>query len=141
MRKRENPLPPDLNTRLQQAQHALEADSRVVFAYLFGGLGRDKPTPLSDVDIAVCLDHHADIPATKVDLIGLLTQTLNTDEVDLVILNEAPLSLAGRIQRSAHVLVDKSPSQRFAYESLIRRQFADFAIREQSILFKRFGID
>jgi predicted nucleotidyltransferase len=141
MQKRGKPLPPDLNVRLQQARQILEADSRVVFAYLFGGLGRGKPTPLSDIDISVYLDSNADILTSKLDLMGSLTQALHTDEVDIVILNDAPLSLAGRIQHCAQVLVDKVPSQRFAYESLTRRQFADFAIREQTILFKRFGVD
>jgi predicted nucleotidyltransferase len=141
MQKREKPLPPDLDARLQQAKRILEADSRVVFAYLFGGLGRGKPRPLSDIDISVYLNNNADILTTKLDLVGLLTQVLNTDEVDIVILNNAPLSLAGRIQHCAQILVDKIPSQRFAYESLTRRQFADFAIRERTILFRRFEVD
>ena len=141
MRRRENPLPPDINARLQQARQALEKDPRAVFAYLFGGFGRGKSTPLSDIDIAVYLDRSADVSATKLDLIGAFMQALDTDEVDIVILNEAPLSLAGRVQQTARVLIDKVPSQRFAYESLIRRQFADFAVRERMILFRRFGID
>lgn len=141
MRRREYPLPSDINARLQQARQALEKDPGVVFAYLFGGFGRGKPTPLSDVDIAVYLNRGADGSSAKLDLIGSLMQALDTDEVDLVILNEAPLSLAGRIQQTARVLVDKDPSRRFVYESLIRRQFADFAIRERTLLFERFGID
>lgn len=141
MRRREYPLPFDINARLQQARQALEKDPRVVFVYLFGSFSRGRPTPLSDIDIAIYLDRGADVFSAKLDLIGFLMQTLATDEVDIVILNEAPLSLAGRIQQTAQVLVDKDPSQRFAYESLIRRQFADFAIRERAMLFERFGID
>jgi predicted nucleotidyltransferase len=106
-----------------------------------GGFGRGKPTPLRDVDIEGYRDRGADVLSAKLDLIDVLMQALDTDEVDLVILNEAPLSLAGRIQQTARVLVDKDPNRRFAYESLIRRQFADFAIRERTLLFERFGID
>jgi predicted nucleotidyltransferase len=83
MRRRENPLPPDINARLQQARLALEKDPRAVFAYLFGGFGRGKSTPLSDIDIAVYLDRSADVSATKLDLIGAFMQALDTDEVDI----------------------------------------------------------
>jgi predicted nucleotidyltransferase len=141
MRRRENPLPADINARLPLARLTLEKDPSVVFAYLFGGFGRGKPTPLSDVDIAVYLEPSAEVPSAKLDLIGALMQALDTDEVDIVVLNEAPLALAGRIQQTAQVLVDKVPSRRFAYESLIRRQFADFAICERMMLFRRFGLD
>lgn len=108
---------------------------------IFGSFGRGRPTFLSDVDIAVFLEGSADTAEAKLDLIGDLTRALDTDEVDLIVLNEAPLSLAGRIRQSRRVLVDKNRSRRLSYESLMRRQFADFAIQERSILFRGFGID
>lgn len=112
----------------------------MVFAYLFGGYGRGRPGPLSDVDIAVYLDHVSDISMVRLDLIGSLAGALESDEFDLVILNTAPLSLAGRVQESARVLVDKDRARRFAYESLIRRAFADFRFQEERILKRRFKL-
>ncbi|MCC8999721.1 MAG: nucleotidyltransferase domain-containing protein [Candidatus Contendobacter sp.] len=141
MRRGENLLPDDIDIRLEDTQLVLEGDSRVIFVYLFGGLESGRRSPLSDVDIAVYLDSNVDISSTKLDLIGMITDALATDELDLIILNETPLSLAGRIQKSAKILVDKSPSRRYDYESLIRRQFADFQIKEAAILRQRFGIN
>ena len=71
----------------------LTENPQVVFAYLFGGLARGEPKPLSDVDIAVYLEDTADPLSIKLDLIGIITEALGTDEVDLVILNRALLSL------------------------------------------------
>lgn len=116
-------------------------DSHVMFAYLFGGLVKGRRTPLSDIDIAVYLKSAADIASTKMTLIDLLIRVFNTDAVDVVILNDAPLSLAGRIQRTSKVLVDKDPPRRYTYESLIRREFADFLIQERAVLYRRFGLD
>ena len=52
---RRDPLPKDILDKLPAACRAMEAAPEVVFAYLFGGLARGAPRPLSDVDIAVFL--------------------------------------------------------------------------------------
>lgn len=140
MRRFDQPLPPDIETRLKHAAEQLSEDSRIVFAYVFGSLGRGNQSPLSDIDIAVFLKEGTEIRPAKLDLIGHLSDALGTDAVDLVILNDAPLSLAGRIQQSARILVDNNSSKRCQYESLIRRKFADFAISERAFLRRRFGL-
>lgn len=119
---------------------ALEADSRVVFGYLFGGLARGRVTPLSDVDIGIFLVPAADFTEARLDLIHAVTDALDSDAVDVVVLNEAPLSLAGRIQQSAKVLVDRDPQRRYAYESLTRRMFWDFRTVEDRIFEARYGV-
>jgi hypothetical protein len=95
--------------------------------------------PLSDVDIAVFLDPACVDAETKLDLIGLLTDTLGTDEVDLVILNTAPTSLMGRILKHKKLLADNQPFQRHQFESLKMREFFDFRRLEQAILDRRFA--
>jgi predicted nucleotidyltransferase len=140
VRKTDQSLPHDIDARLKQASERLSEDPRVLFAYVFGGLGRGERSPLSDIDVAVYLKDGTEIPQAKLDLIGQLIGALGTDDVDLVILNEAPLSLAGRIQQSARILMDNASSKRREYESLIRRMFADFAISEQALLRRRFGL-
>jgi len=141
MRVSAAPLPSDINARLTIAQQKLANDTRVLFAYVFGGVGRGRVTPLSDVDIAVYLDNVTDASAAQLELLGMLTEILGSDAVDLVILNNAPLSLAGRIQHSARVLVDHDPARRHEYESLTRRMFCDFQFVERKILHRRYGLD
>jgi len=111
----------------------LLADRDVQFAYLFGGLLSGR-TPLSDVDIAVYLKGTGDIPEKTLSLYRDLTEALKTDELDIVVLNSAPLSLAGRILSNKRILVDKEPFRRHLYESLTLREFFDFSRREEAIL-------
>jgi hypothetical protein len=73
-------------------------------------------------------------------LFGDIAKALGTDEIDLVILNDAPLSLAGRILQSKKNLVDKAPLLRHKYESMTLRKFFDFKIKEREILQGRYGI-
>jgi hypothetical protein len=140
MRKGNTPLPGDIHKRLRHAGDMLTKHPAIVFAYLFGGFGRGEIEPLSDVDIAIYLAENTPNMAVKLELIGLMTGILGTDEMDVVLLNDAPLSLAGRIQQSARLIVDKDPRRRHAYESLIRREFADFQIRERALLHRRFNL-
>lgn len=119
----------------------LQADPRVLFAYLFGSVARGSATERSDVDVAVYVDRGSGpLARVQFDLAGALIDGLKCDAIDVVLLNDAPLSLAGRIQQHAHVLVDKDPGRRIGYESATRRTFADFHVREKAILFERYGI-
>jgi predicted nucleotidyltransferase len=133
------PLPDDIDARMTRLGSVLEKRGEVAFAYLFGGLARGARRPLSDVDIAVYLRGTESGAETKLELIGLLTDTLGSDEVDLVILNRAPVSLVGRILRQRRVLVDKEPRLRHLFESRMSREFFDFSRKEEAILRQRFS--
>ena len=52
---RHSKLPKDILDRIEYAASYLETRNDVLFAYLFGGLSKGEPKPLSDVDIAVYL--------------------------------------------------------------------------------------
>lgn len=132
-------LPDDILQNIEAAKNVLLEDKNVLFAYLFGGLVKGK-TPLSDVDIAVYLRDAEDLAEYKLNLYHELTETLKTGELDLVVLNTAPLSLTGRILKSRRVLVDKEPFERHKYESLTLRKFYDFSIRESALLKRRYSV-
>ncbi len=133
-------LPADINERIDAAAVALENDSRVIFAYLFGGLATSDPKPLSDVDIAVYLDPPSVGPDTQLEIFGKLSDALGTGEIDLVILNTSPVSLTGRLLSSRRVIVDKDPFLRHRFESLELRKFFDFRIFEKRHMKRRHGI-
>lgn len=94
--------------------------------------------PLSDVDIAVYLKELADVRKEKMEILGTLIDLLQTDEIDLVILNKAPLTLRMKILENKKVIVDNVPSLRHQYESLTMREYFDFSVREMGILERRF---
>jgi predicted nucleotidyltransferase len=135
---RRDPLPGDILEKLPAASRVLEAAPEVIFAYLFGGLARGAPKPLSDVDIAVYLRDAAAAGSAKLSLFESITNALGTIEVDLVILNTAPISLVGRIIQGRKLLVDKEPFLRHRFESAKLREFFDFRIREDAFQERRF---
>jgi hypothetical protein len=135
---RRDTLPKDILDKLPAASRAMEAAPEVVFAYLFGGLARGAPRPLSDIDIAVYLQDSVRVVQAKLMLFDLLTDVLGTIELDLVILNTAPISLVGRIIQGRKLLVDKEPFLRHRFESARLREFFDFRIREDAFLERRF---
>ena len=131
-----------LPENIQQGINALIGffmnDSNVIFAYLFGGLLKDRQSPLSDVDIAVYIKNIKNLD--YLDLFDKTTNVLGTDEVDIVVLNTSPISLTGRILQNRKILIDKDPFLRHRYESITLRKYFDFAIKERDILERRYGI-
>ena len=91
------PLKANIRDRLRAC--LAQTSPSVVAAYLFGSTARGETTPLSDVDIAVYLDepNHERRTAAYLGLLRHLSQALANGPVDLVLLNDAPPALAGRI--------------------------------------------
>lgn len=97
----------------------LERDG-VVAAMLFGSQARGSAGPLSDVDVAVWADPglgRAERFDLRLELIGGATAALRTEEVDLVVLNDAPPLLRHRALRDSVTLVDRDPRCRIRLET------------------------
>ena len=133
-------LPEDILTKIAEGNKVLLDDDNVVFAYLFGGLAEGKVTPLSDIDIAVFLKSVHDAAEYKLGLFDRLSDALGTCEIDLIILNTAPISLTGRILQKKQILIDKDPPRRHIFESVSLRKFFDFKIIEDKYFLRRYGI-
>jgi uncharacterized protein len=131
-------LPEDILSYLPEAYEYLQSRSDLQFAYLFGSFAKGKITPLSDVDIAVYLSDKKKFLLRKIEILGELTNILKTDEIDLVLLNTAPLILKMKILENKKVISDKNPFLRYRFESLVMREYFDFSIIERSILERRF---
>jgi predicted nucleotidyltransferase len=131
-------LPANIEDLIPKALAYLQSMPDILFAYLFGSFGRGKQLPLSDVDIAVYLKDPTVIQKKKLEILGALIDILQTDEIDLVVLNNAPLPLRMRILENKKVVVDRDPFLRHHYESLTMREYFDFSILEKQILNRRF---
>ncbi|HHV81932.1 TPA: nucleotidyltransferase domain-containing protein [bacterium] len=140
MRTGDKSLPENIEELIPNAQDILERHPNIIFAYLFGGLAKGRISPVSDIDIAVYLTNVDDILEVKLEILSLLSDTLNTDEIDLVILNTAPLPLRARIIQNKKVLVDKDPALRYSFESLVLREYFDFSIKERAIFSRRYNL-
>lgn len=131
-------IPENIRQRIDLLTDLFMKDSNIIFAYLFGGLVRDKGKPLSDVDLGLYVRNLKGFD--YLSLFSNISKILSTDEIDLVVLNSAPISLTGRILQQRKVLIDKDPFLRHRYESRILREFFDFEINEKEILHRRYGI-
>ncbi len=131
-------LPANIEDLIPKALTYLQSVPEILFAYLFGSFGKGKQLPLSDVDIAVYLKEPTVVQEKKMEILGTLIDILQTDEIDLVVLNSAPLPLRMRILESKRVIVDREPLVRHHYESLTMREYFDFSILEKEILNRRF---
>lgn len=93
----------------------------VHIAYLFGSQATGKTTPLSDVDIAVLVDLSVLSSSTpygyKAEIAADLIKVLKTNQVDLVLLNEAPPFLLHRILKSGRCLCARDRQTRLRFET------------------------
>lgn len=111
----------------------------VVFAYLFGSATSGEAHPMSDIDVAVFVAEGADGFETRLVVADLVSRGLRGVHVDVVVLNEAPPALAGRILAAGRLILDRDPWRRHIYESLAMREYADFRVLEQRHLAGRYG--
>lgn len=131
------PIKHDIRKLIPEAEIYLKSREDIQFAYLFGSFARGSTSPLSDLDIAVYLSG-ADLSNKRMEILGDLIGIFKTDEIDLVILNTAPLTLRMKILLSKRLLADNSPFIRHAYESMTIRSYFDFSKIETNILERRF---
>lgn len=131
-------LPENILDLLPGAVDFLTSHPKVIFSYLFGSLARRQPSPLSDVDIAVYLKPAANFAEYKLEILGELMDILQTDEIDLVILNTADIPLVMNIVKTKEVIVDNDPYERHRFESLVMRKYFDFSYKELGQLRRRY---
>ena len=131
-------LPSDVGARLAALGDAIAAASPdVLFAYAFGSATTGALTPRSDIDIAVFAAPGADAHAVRLSVARAAARQMGTDAVDVVLLNTAPVAVAGRVLGTRRVLLDRDPFARHRYESATARLFQDFRIREHRLLAER----
>jgi len=103
---------------------------RVLSALLYGSQATGKAGPLSDVDVAVWLDAEltqSERYQLQLRLMVLASEALGTDEVQIVILNEATPLLRHRAMRDGVRLLDTDPRARIRLETRALLEYLDTA--------------
>jgi uncharacterized protein len=124
---------------------ALEAYFReregVLLAYLYGSHARGTAGPLSDVDVALLLEGEPSAQEcfqARLAVTGALMDLLRRDDVDVVVLNEAPPALAFRVIRDGVLLYSRSDVVRREYVARVTIEYLDFqpclALYERAVL-------
>lgn len=104
----------EVDRRIAAAVEALQQRG-AGFAYLHGSRAAGTASPNSDIDIAAYFQGQS--PATF--------EVLLPPGVDLVVLNDAPLELAGRIALHGVLLFEEDPGARVAWEATTRKIYLD----------------
>lgn len=100
MRQRLDGKKIDISSRMDALRAECAADSRILAAYFYGSYGTAHQTPLSDVDFAVLLEPGVDLSLEhELLLIDRLASAAGEDDLNVLILNRAPLHLQFAVLR------------------------------------------
>lgn len=100
------------------------ADVRVRFAYLFGSVADGTDRPGSDVDLAVSVQPRGTL-LDDARLHDAIVAALGREDIDLVILEDAPLWLAFRVV-GGRVVFSRDDVARVRHRASVEREFLDF---------------
>jgi len=116
----------------------LEQREEVVAAYLFGSHARGEADARSDVDIALLLRPDLpDLAHLTLTLDWEVCDVLGTDEVDVIILNTAPLEARFEILRTGRLI--HSNDEAFRTEWEVRTMSAWWDFRKVLDLYDRYA--
>ena len=123
----------------ERLSRALDRD-HVVAGMLFGSQATGKAGPLSDVDVAVWLD--SDLPREKLsalrsELTLAAVEALGTDEVDIVVLNDAPPLFKHRAIKEGRRLLERDPVVRVRLETAALLEYLDTAPLRETLTVAR----
>lgn len=122
--------------RLRESTPAALDEEPVLFAYLFGSHATGAAHPRSDVDVAVMLEDS--VPKeerleTSLRLARRLAEASGLGEIEVVVLNAAPLPLVGRAISTREVIYSRNEPARVEFESRRHREFLDFQIHAEPL--------
>ena len=101
-----------------------DADRRVRFAFVFGSVAAGTAGPGSDVDLAVSVEPRGTL-LEDARLHDALVETLGREDVDLVVLEDAPLWMQYRIVAGRPVF-SRDDVARVRFRASVEQRFLDF---------------
>jgi predicted nucleotidyltransferase len=100
-------LPLNVADRMPAMIDRVSRDSDVVAVLAFGSIAAGELKPLSDLDFGVLVSKQIDKEKRfnkHLDLIGLFTEIFGTEEIDVVLLNDAPMRFSHKIIATGKLL-------------------------------------
>jgi len=98
----------------------------ISLVYLFGSRIEGRLGPMTDYDLGVLIDRGADVGQVHARFTHELVRALQTDRVDVVVLNSAPIGLAYAIIAQGKVLYERNVVARVEYEAQVMSRYGDY---------------
>jgi len=118
----------DIDDKLEDVRSYLESHTDIVAAFLFGSYGTEFQNALSDVDIAVLLaPTKGEVLDTVLGISGDLAEIAEVEDVNVVVLNSAPITLQFDVLSTGRLLCKKKLYLEDFHEYVCKR-YADFKI-------------
>jgi predicted nucleotidyltransferase len=121
--------PEDLEHLVERLRQVLEARPEIREAYLFGSRARGGRHPESDTDVAVYLDRGR-APDSRsgfaAELAAALMTALGRNDVEVVVLNDAPPLLYHRVLRDGIRLLARSLPETTEREGRALSRYCDY---------------
>lgn len=112
---------------LQNLIEFIKGDEQIMALYLIGSYGTPYQTPLSDIDFAVLSRKTLDYDQ-QYQLIEGFSSLLEINDVDVVFLNRAPLSLRYKVLEEGRLLYSRNRIFLSDFVEWTVKQYCDFAI-------------
>ncbi len=119
----------DLDQYAEALEHYFASLDGVVLAYLFGSHARGRAWAHSDVDVAVLLEGHPDDDRCfdmRLEVIGGLMGILPTNDVDVLILNQAPPAFRYAVLRDGILLFCRDRQAMIEFRVRALNEYLDF---------------
>ena len=115
----------------------------VRLVYLFGSRVANTVGPLSDYDFGILFERGKYNADTGAEVAHALSKALNTDRVDVVPLNRAPIELAYSVIFQGELIYELDRATRVEYEARILGLYGDYlpVLREQRRDIVQGGVD
>jgi uncharacterized protein len=100
--------------------------SGINLVYLFGSRLSGNIGPMSDYDLGVLVENPADSERIMAELSHMAAIIFETDRVDVVPLNHAPVELAFAVIAQGECIFQKDTATRVEYEARVMSMYGDY---------------
>jgi predicted nucleotidyltransferase len=103
-------LPDYVADKLPALIELVSSDHDVIALFVFGSLARGELKPLSDLDFGILLDNQlSKIERFRkhIDLAVKFSKLINTDEIDIIILNDAPMRFIRKVLTTGKLVFER----------------------------------
>ena len=120
MTKIQNPA-----TLIERLKQSLEHDKDILFAYVYGSAVYDPELPGGDIDLALYYkpSDMREYVRKEAELTAFLISQLDTDEIDLRILNVLPLVFQYSILKEGILVLSRDETERADFETRVMIRF------------------